>query len=115
MRIAIAWAGAITQEGQGGSVGQDPNMVSMRERVRVVKVDLDHPEKEPEIIEQETITPISLTDAALLGFTPGQGFDPIPAYQDTYSSADANHAWAEFSRDSDGPIPPVEGVRVGDE
>ena len=96
-------------------MGQDPNIVSMRERVRVVKVDLDHPEKEPEIIEQETITPISLTDAALLGFTPGQGFDPIPAYQDTYSSADANHAWAEFSRDSDGPIPPVEGVRVGDQ
>lgn len=46
----------------------------MRERVRVVKVDLEHPEKEPEIIEQETLTKISLDDAAVLGFTPGQGF-----------------------------------------
>ncbi len=55
-------------------MGTDPTMVTMRERVKVVKVDLDHPEKEPEILEQETIIPISLTDAALLGFTPGQGF-----------------------------------------
>ncbi len=65
----------------------------MRQRVRVVKVDRDNPEKEPEIIEQETITPISLADAALLGFTPGQG----------------------FGSDSDGPTPPVEGMRVGDQ
>lgn len=74
-------------------MGQDPNMVSMRERVRVVKVDLDNPEKEPEIVEQETVTPISLTDAALLGFTPGVG----------------------FASDADGPSPPIEGVHVGDE
>lgn len=55
-------------------MGNDPNIVSMRERVRVVKVDLDNPEKEPEIVEQETLTPISLDDAAVLGFVPGQGF-----------------------------------------
>ncbi len=64
-------------------------MVTMRERVKVVKVDLDNPEKPPEIVEQETVTKISLDDAALLGFVPGQGFN--------------------------GPPPPVEGVKVGDE
>lgn len=95
-------------------MGADPTMVTMRERVTVVKVDLDHPEKEPEILEQETITPISLTDAAVLGFTPGQGFNPVPAYQDTYTVAESNQVWSEFSGDSDGPTPPVEGTRVGD-
>lgn len=74
-------------------MSDDPTIVTMRERVRVLKVDLDNPEKEPEIVEQETVTPISLTDAALLGFVPGQGFasdaDTIPA--------------------------PIEGVRVGDQ
>ena len=74
-------------------MSKDPNIVSMRERVRVVKVDLDNPDKEPEIVEQETVTPISLTDAALLGFTPGVG----------------------FASDADGPAQPVEGVHVGDE
>lgn len=90
-------------------------MVSMRERVRVVKVDLDNPEKEPEIIEQETVTPISLDDAALLGFIPGVGFNQAPPYQDTYSAADANQAWSALSGDTDGPPPPVEGAKVGDE
>ena len=93
MRIATAWADVRTQEGCGGSMGNDPNTVSMRERVRVVKVDLDHPEKEPEIVEQETITQISLDTASLFGFVPGQG----------------------FVSDSDAHQPPVEGARVGDE
>lgn len=74
-------------------MGQDPNTVSMRERVRVVKVDLDNPEKEPEIVEQETVTKISLDAASLFGFVPGQG----------------------FASDADGPSVPVEGARVGDE
>jgi hypothetical protein len=56
-------------------MGNDPTMVTMRERVRVVKTDLDNPEKPPEIIEQETVTKISLDEAAVLGFVPGQGFD----------------------------------------
>lgn len=96
-------------------MSDDPTIVTMRERVRVVKVDKDHPEKEPEIIEQETLTPISLTDAALLGFVPGQGFNPLPPYQDTYTADEANQAWNEFTRDADGPPPPVDGVRVGDQ
>ena len=70
-------------------MGNDPTMVTMRERVRVVKVDLDNPDKPPEIVEQETATKISIDDAMILGFVPGHGFD--------------------------GPPPPVEGVRVGDE
>jgi hypothetical protein len=70
-------------------MGQDPTMVTLRERVRVVKTDLDNPEKPPEIIEQETVTKISLDEAAILGFVPGQGFD--------------------------GPPAPVEGARVGGE
>ncbi len=94
MLIATAWGGVITQEGRGGKMGNDPNIVSMRERVRVVKVDLDNPEKEPEIIEQETLTPISLDDAALLGFTPGRGF------------AHASDADTQA---------PVEGMKVGDQ
>lgn len=74
-------------------MSDDPTIVTMRERVRVMKIDKDNPEKEPEVVEQETITPISLTDAALLGFVPGQGF-----------TSDADH------------IPtPIEGVRVGDQ
>jgi len=59
-------------------MGNDPTMVTMRERVRVVKMDLDNPEKPPEVVEQETVTPISLDDAALLGFVPGQGFNGQP-------------------------------------
>lgn len=55
-------------------MGQDPTMVTMRERVRVVKVDKEHPDREPEIIEQELMTKISLDEAATLGFTPGAGF-----------------------------------------
>lgn len=74
-------------------MGQDPTSVSMRERVRVVKVDLDNPEKEPEIIEQETVTKISLDEASFLGFTPGQG----------------------FASDRDGIPEPQEGERVGDQ
>lgn len=74
-------------------MGQDPNTVSMRERVRVVKVDLDNPEKEPEIVEQETVTKISLDAASLFGFVPGQG----------------------FASDADSPSVPVEGAHVGDE
>ena len=74
-------------------MGNDPNMVSMRERVRVVKVDLDNPEKEPEIIEQETVTRISLDAASLFGFVPGHG----------------------FVSDADGPSLPAEGARVGDQ
>ena len=73
-------------------MSDDPTMVSMRERVRVVKMDLDNPENPPEIIEQETVTKISLDDAAILGFTPGQGF-----------------------AEQDGIAPPVEGLRVGDQ
>jgi hypothetical protein len=61
--------------------------------VRVVKVDLDNPEKEPEIIEQETVTQISLDAASIFGFVPGHG----------------------FAGDADGPSVPVEGARVGDE
>lgn len=52
----------------------DITLVKLVERVRVVKTDLDHPEKPPEIVEQETVTSISLDEAALLGFLPGQGF-----------------------------------------
>ncbi len=74
-------------------MSDDPTIVTMRERVRVLKVDLDNPEKEPEIVEQETVTPISLTDAALLGFVPGQG----------------------FASDADTISAPIEGVRVGDQ
>lgn len=74
-------------------MGKDPTIVTMREKVRVVKVDLDNPEKGPEIIEQETVTPISLTDAALLGFSPGQG----------------------FVSDADQIVSPVEGMKVGDQ
>lgn len=48
--------------------------VKLIERVRVVKTDLDHPERPPEIVEQETATEISLDAAALLGFLPGRGF-----------------------------------------
>lgn len=59
-------------------MGEDPTLVSMREKVRVVKMDLDNPEKPPEIVEQETVTKISLDDAALLGFVPGQGFSGAP-------------------------------------
>jgi hypothetical protein len=59
-------------------VGNDPTMVTMRERVRVVKMDLDNPEKPPEIVEQESVTKISIDEAALLGFVPGQGFDGTP-------------------------------------
>ena len=112
-------------------MSKDPNIVSMRERVRVVKVDLDHPEKEPEIIEQETVTPISLDDAALLGFTPGQGF--VQSQEDKnimnrvlecYAGTGlANSEKVEdiqsiknaWGIDSDGIPPPVEGARVGDE
>lgn len=55
-------------------MGNEHSALKLLERVRVVKVDLDHPEKAPEIIEQETLTEISRDEAALLGFTPGQGF-----------------------------------------
>lgn len=71
----------------------DPTIVTMRERVRLVKTDLDNPEKEPEIIEQETLTKISLDDACLLGFVQGQG----------------------FASDKDGIPPPTEGEKVGDQ
>lgn len=70
-------------------MGNDPNIVTMRERVRVVKMDLDNPEKPPEIVEQEASTNISIDDAMCLGFVPGSGFD--------------------------GPPAPAEGARVGDE
>lgn len=80
----------------------DASTVNLRERVRVVKTDLDHPDKPPEIVEQETVTTISLDEAALLGFMPGQGFanpltDILP------------------NTCGDGPAPPVEGATVGDE
>lgn len=55
-------------------MGQDPTMVTMRERVRIVKVDKDNPETEPVVLEQESVTSISLDEAAVLGFVPGQGF-----------------------------------------
>lgn len=74
-------------------MGNDPTMVTMRERVRVVKMDLDNPEKPPEIIEQETLQKISLDDAAILGFIPSSG----------------------FASDADGICAPGEGVKVGDE
>jgi hypothetical protein len=78
-------------------------MVTMRERVRVVKVDKDNPEKPPEIVEQETTTKISLDDAALLGFVPGQGFsNPLSEV-------------LNVGNVGDGPAPPVEGAKVGDE
>lgn len=93
MLIATAWGSVRTQEGCGGNVSDDPTIVTMRERVRVMKIDKDNPDNPPEILEQETITPISLTDAALLGFTPGQG----------------------FASDADNLAPPVEGARVGDQ
>lgn len=73
-------------------MGNDPTMVTMRERVRVVKVDLDNPEKPPEVIEQEALTKISLDDAALFGFVQGQGF-----------ASDAERQ------------APQEGAKVGDE
>ena len=73
-------------------MGNDPTMVTMRERVRVVKVDLDHPENPPEIIEQQTVHRVSLDDAALMGFSPGKG----------------------FASDAEGHAP-QEGVKVGDE
>jgi hypothetical protein len=72
-------------------MGSDPTMVTMRERVKVVKMDLDNPEQPPEIIEQEAIHKISLDEAVLFGFTPGQGF-----------SSDADRQ------------PPEEGMKVGD-
>lgn len=74
-------------------MSEEVTLVTMRERVKVLKVDLDNPEKEPEVVEQEAVSKISLDDAALLGFVPGQG----------------------FASDADGPSPPVEGVRVGDQ
>lgn len=74
-------------------MSDDPTIVTMRERVRVMKIDKDNPEKEPEILEQETSTKISIDEAILLGFVPGQGF-----------ASDADHIPA-----------PVEGVRVGDQ
>lgn len=147
MPTVTSWAGVRTQERRGGKVSEEVTLVTMRERVKVLKVDLDNPEKEPEMVEQETVSKISLDDAALLGFVPGQGFraiqkdltedmqivrafhsgeavstlealpdgfDPLPPYQDTYTAAEANQAWNEFTRDADGPPPPVEGVRVGD-
>lgn len=52
----------------------DVTTVKLIERVRVVKTDLDHPERPPEIVEQETVSAITLDEAALLGFLPGQGF-----------------------------------------
>ncbi len=55
-------------------MGQEHDALKLRERVRVVKFDRENPEKEPEIVEQETLTAISLDSAALLGFTPGHGF-----------------------------------------
>lgn len=96
-------------------MSEEVTLVTMRERVKVLKVDLDNPEKEPEVVEQETVSKISLDDAALLGFVPGQGFNPLPPYQDTYTVAESNQAWNEFTRDADGPPPPVDGVRVGDQ
>lgn len=72
-------------------MADEPTMVTMRERVRVVKVDKDHPEKPPEIIEQETLTKISLDEAAMFGFTP---LGECP--------------------ERDAPNTPVEGIRVGD-
>jgi hypothetical protein len=73
-------------------MGQDPNTVTMRERVRLVKIDKDNPDAPPEVIEQETITHITMDEASLLGFKPGQG----------------------FGSEEDRPAPVVEGVRVGD-
>ena len=115
-------------------MGKDPNIVTMRERVRVVKVDKDNPEKEPEVIEQETVTPISLDDAALLGFVPGQGFSQSQEDKNIMNrilefdagaraAGLANRSEPEdvkiikeaWGIDGDGPPPPVEGARVGDE
>lgn len=48
-------------------------MVTMRERVRMVKIDLDNPEKPPEVVEQETVSQITIDQSELLGFTPGDG------------------------------------------
>jgi hypothetical protein len=79
-------------------VGNDPTMVTMRERVRVVKTDLDNPEKPPEVIEQETVTKISIDDAAILGFQAGAGFA-----MDEYTAA-------SLSEDSDGLPAPTEGT-----
>lgn len=64
----------IARDGEEGDMGQDPTMVTMRERVRIVKVDKDNPDQEPVVLEQEQVTSISLDEAALLGFVPGQGF-----------------------------------------
>ena len=74
-------------------MGQDPTMVTMRERVRIVKVDKDNPERPPEILEQESLTKISLDEASVLGFSPGQG----------------------FQQDADHLPPPQEGEKVGDQ
>lgn len=73
-------------------MGQDPSRVTMRERVRVVKIDKDNPDQPPEVVEQESITHITMDQASLLGFVPGQG----------------------FGSEADKPAPVVEGVRVGD-
>jgi hypothetical protein len=72
----------------------DAATVKLVERVRVVKTDLDHPEKPPEIVEQETATQITLDEAALLGFFPGQGFR------------------LSQPQDTDGPVVPVEGEHL---
>lgn len=72
----------------------DATSVNLVERVRVVKTDLDHPEKPPEILEQETVTRISLDEAALLGFLPGQGFR------------------LSQPSDADGSVAPVEGEHL---
>ena len=60
---------------------QDQPTVKLIERVRVVKTDLDHPERPPEIVERESEEIITLDQAALLGFIPGQGFlNTAPAH-----------------------------------
>lgn len=48
-----------------------PVTVKIRERVRVVKIDVENLSREPEVVEQESVGEISVEAAALLGLNVG--------------------------------------------
>lgn len=48
-----------------------PVTVKIRERVRVVKVDVENPSREPDVVEQESTGEISVETAMLLGLNVG--------------------------------------------